>query len=192
MNVFDLPNFSEEVMSKLLDTFIQNEGSTFQNKREETILQTEFLSKILTEINPVFVLETGTHKANFDYFCKLVLPNVQIVTFGNNKKSQECVEYLNKLFGTYIKFILGDSKITLLTCESNAPIDFAWIDGGHDYKTCMSDLLNCSRLNIEHICVDDYNRLVNKPVSDFIDTNNYELVSVSSDIRGIAYLRQLK
>ena len=188
MNIFEHEKFSEDVMKELNMTFVQDEGSTFQNKREQTIIQTAFLAEILTNINAKFVLETGTHKANFDYFCKLILPDVQIVTFGNNAKSQICVDYLNNLFGRYIAFIQGDTNITFPKCDTSRPIDFAWVDGGHNYKTCMSDLTNCARLKIPNICVDDYNRLVKLPVSDFIEREGYKLKSVSTDIRGIAYL----
>lgn len=189
MNIFTNEKFSEAVMNTLNNMFVQIEGSTFQNKREETIIQTSFIADILLGIGAKFILETGTHKANFDYFCKLILPDVKIVTFGNNAKSKDCVDYLNGLFGTYITFFLGDTKLTLPKCQTGHQIDFAWVDGGHDYNTCMSDLINCSRLNIPNICVDDYNRLVKRPVTDFIQKTHYELISTSSDDRGIAYLK---
>lgn len=189
MNIFEHINFSEEIMNNLNNSFVQNEGSTFQNKKEQTIIQTSFLTDILTSINPKVVLETGTHKANFDYFCKLILPEVKIITFGNNVKSQICVDYLNKIFEPYILFVLGDSTVTLSKYNTNNPIDFAWVDGGHTYNVCLSDLKNCARLKIPNICVDDYNRLVKSPVTDFINSTNYKIKSVSTDIRGIVYLK---
>ena len=189
MNIFEHETFSVDIMNALNNTFVQTEGSTFQNDRESIITQTSFLTDILVDIDAKFILETGTHKANFDYFCKLIIPEVQIVTFGNNAKSQICVDYLNQLFGTYIKFFLGDTKNPLPKCETSRSIDFGWVDGGHDYNTCMSDLKNCSRLKIPNLCVDDYKRLTNKPVTDFINTEGYKIISVSTDKRGIAYLQ---
>lgn len=188
MNILEHENFSKDIMNRLNGMFVQIEGSTFQNAKEQTIIQTTFIGDILNSISPKVIIETGTHKANFDYFVKLICPEIEIITFGNNAQSQDCVNLLNNEFGKYISFILGDSTKTFSAFTTTKNIDFAWVDGGHSYKICMSDLKNCERLNIPHICVDDYNRLVKKPVTDFVQNSDYKLIKISTDIRGIAYL----
>jgi hypothetical protein len=155
--VFDLEGFSASTVTALTETFEQGEGSTFQNDRAEIELQSSFLIRALRTANARRVLETGTHKAHFGYLAKLAVPDVQLDTFGLDQDSRRCVERLNDLFGPFATFWPGDTKRTLAAFAPAYPIDFAWVDGGHDRATCTSDLDRCARLLVPHVCVDDVN-----------------------------------
>ena len=160
--------------------------------------QINFLTNVLQTVNPKHALETGTESGLFCYFIKEVLPDVQIVTFGldgtDDNRGRKCTDHLNKVFGQYINFIHGDSRETLTNYTTNTPIEFAWIDGGHDVSILTSDLENCSRLKIPHICVDDYYMIhdIIQPCIDlFLEKHpEYKLHSISDkcDDRGIVYL----
>ena len=162
--------------------------------------QVRFLTEVLQKIVPKTILETGTESGLFCYFIKCVLPDAKIITFGLNgtddNRGSNCTNFLNEEFGNYITYIEGDSKETLTNFNINQAIEFAWIDGGHDIPTLMSDLENCSRLKIPNICVDDYymiHDIIQPCVKEFlVKYSQYQLVNVSSadlDDRGIVYLK---
>ena len=162
--------------------------------REE---QLKYLERKLLEINPEYILEIGTELGHFCCFCKLILPKCNIVTLGIQNKSKQATDLLNNLYGSYITYLHGDSKVILPQTKTDKPITFAWVDGGHDYTTAYSDLVNCEKLGITNIFVDDFVGIqdVNKAVSDFIknyptykvlDTNNIKL----DDDRGIVHLKK--
>ena len=128
----------------------------------------------------------------FCYFAHLNAPFAKIDTFGNILESRDSVKILNQEFGDYITFHLGDSRTTLSNFCPAYQIDFAWVDGGHDLETCSSDLLNCDRLRIPRILVDDYRGIeeVKKAVDQFVSVHDYKIVSATGaeDNRGIVYL----
>jgi len=110
---------------------------------------------------------------------------------SGDHRSTKCTNYLNQQLGNYIEFIEGDSRVTLTNFNTDKCIDFAWIDGGHIHDVLLSDLKNCGRLGIKHICVDDYNMFpeFRGTIQEFI-TNypNYKIETVTNDIRGVCYL----
>ncbi|MFH1593681.1 MAG: class I SAM-dependent methyltransferase [Candidatus Omnitrophota bacterium] len=156
--------------------------------------QVRFISSLLSGIKPNRIIEIGTHKGMFCYLVSLYDNTIEIDTFGNLFESQKAVDILNAKFGTHINFIYGDSQNTFREYAAEKVIDFAWVDGGHSYEVCTSDLINCRRLNIPHIAVDDYVRenAVKKSVHDFIKQTGYAIGGRSNfaiDGRGIVYLR---
>jgi hypothetical protein len=191
-SVFDLPDFSPDLVADLLGAYEQGEGSTFQNAPWEIARQTRYLIGVLRTVNARRVLEIGTHKAGFCYLLKLALPSATIDTFGKESESARCVAILNGRLGDFATFHEGDSKATLPAFVPDSPIDFAWIDGGHDEKTCLSDLRNCDRLRIPHVCVDDYRTEpgVAAAVREILSQGSYEIVDVSEDQRGICRLHR--
>lgn len=191
ISAFDLPGFSFELVSMLTHSFPQGEGSTFQNAGDEIVSQTSFLIELLRSVRPAHLLETGTHKGHFCYLARLALPEVRIDTFGIDEGSQRCVDLLNRRLGAYVTFRRGDSKATLSSFHPDYPIDFAWVDGGHDRETCLSDLESCRRLAIPHVCVDDYLGMpsVHDAVNAFVARGHYRVARINEDQRGICYLQ---
>jgi len=182
-----------EILNKLNSVAPIGEGSTYSwSPHEEDDKQKTlgFLRQYLTDGKFNTILETGTHKGHFCFFCKQVLPNVKIFTFGIDNFSINATEILNTEFGKYIWFTLGDSKHTLTTFQPDEKIDLAWIDGGHDYNTAYHDLLNCHRLRIPAILIDDCSliRDVNSAVSDFLKLG-YHISGKFKSSRGIVELK---
>lgn len=172
-------------------------GALLHNPNQEgKNIQLSFLKQILQN-NPVkVILETGTESGMFSYFVYTVNPNIKVYTFGigsQDNRSQKCTDYLNEIFGKYITYIEGDSKNTLTNFNPEQSIDFAWIDGGHDYTTAYTDLVNCARLKIPIVCIDDYNLIeeVCRGVTDFLHNNlEYKIIQISNDDRGICYIQR--
>lgn len=162
--------------------------------------QLKCIKDVLKQNNIQYVLETGTESGMFSYFARCVNPDIKVVTFGMNeghnpttdKRSEVCTGFLNKTFGNYIEYIEGDSRNTLTNFIPKIVIQFAWVDGGHTRDICMSDLNNCKRLHIPHICVDDYNMIseVRETVEQFlIDNPEYQKQFVTDEERGICYIK---
>jgi len=195
-------NIDEDVLNKLLSfcdlkgfapgAFLYNSNDNSKNQ------QLKCIADIFDKIKPKYVLETGTESAMFCYFVKCLVPDIKVVTFGMNDghnptgdhRSQKCTTYLNQIFNNYIEYIEGDSALTLTAFNTKEQIDFAWIDGCHDYNFVMSDLTNCLRLGIKHICLDDYSMFsdVRSAVNEFVNTNSYRIQCVTDEERGICYI----
>lgn len=116
--------------------------------------QVEFLRWVLQSAVPSTVLETGTNKGLFGYLLSLIGKPLKLRTFDLDPRAAQAVDILNN--GQSVvkaEFRAGDTRKTL--AELQEPADFAWIDGGHASDIPMSDLLNCYRLRVPWIAVDD-------------------------------------
>ncbi len=179
-----------------------DEGNLLAVTDDETKeIQTSFLKKYLLEINPKILLETGTNAACFPAFAKEILPDIKIVTFGRDAWSSNCVKAVEEHYKEkFIQFIEGDSTRTFplyidqLKKQTKKKITAAWVDGGHTLPVCLSDLKCCYESGIDHIFIDDINpkwpwqTIV--PLYRFMCNYPYEIVDMSRDKRGIAYLRK--
>jgi hypothetical protein len=194
--LFNWGKLDHDVIRALSNTIPDNyEGCLLDQPYDLRVRsQVNFIASILEEAHPKRILETGTHKAMFCYIVHLYDDSARIDTFGNLDESRRSVDVLNKRYGEYIRYHLGDSRNTLAQFSPAYPVDFAWIDGGHSYEVCKSDLFHCDRLQIPHIAIDDYKWIeeVKRAVHDFVGEGRYSLVSISDvlDYRGIAYLRR--
>ncbi len=194
---FNFSKIDVKLINELRETIpLNDEGYLFEDFNGlRTRTQIIFLASIIKQINAKRILETGTHMAMFCYMVYLSDSSISVDTFGNLAASQKNVDILNQKFGEYIKYHPGDSRITLKSFSPGYKIDFAWIDGGHSFEVCMSDLLNCRRLGIPSIAVDDYKwksdvNDVKMAVDEFIEKYNYSISDISNlaDYRGIVYL----
>lgn len=188
--------FDFELIGKLAKN-LHAQGNLLGNGRMAHPLQVEqirFLTEVIGKIRPSHIVETGTHFAGFDYFALLLDRTVKIDTFGINEGSKKAVDILNERFKADIHFHLGDSVKTFTEFMPEAKIDFAWVDGGHDYATCLNDLINCARLKILNICCDDYgmSKDVRQAVAIFLMTKpQYKVQDIDREVdkRRIIYLK---
>jgi len=193
--IFDWKKLDMEIVYKLRDSLKTNdEGYLFDYSSGDLRVRTQinYLASIIKGGRVKRILETGTHNAMFCYLAYLCNSSVAIDTFGNLPESREAVNILNNKYGAYISYHLGDTRQTLSSFSPDYQIDFAWIDGGHLFEVCSSDLLNCARLGIPSITVDDYkwNGEVKQAVDEFSGRCGYSIQYISNlaDYRGIAHL----
>lgn len=100
------------------------------------------------------ILETGTNKGMFIYFLSLVTRGVTIHTFDTDPRSARAVELINRAQKDVVAvFHEGDTRQTLK--ELNVSPQLAWIDGGHEADIPLNDLMQCFRLRIPYVAVDD-------------------------------------
>ena len=191
---FDWKKLDNELIEKLNATMpLINEGGLLDKANDLRVrAQVSFLATLIRQSNVKRILEAGTHKAMFCYVAYLCNSAIIIDTFGNLQESQKAVDVLNCEFGKYIRYHLGDTRRTLRDFSPEYQIDFAWVDGGHSFDVCFSDLVNCHRLNIPSIAVDDYkgDDNIKKAVSKFTEEHNYLITGISNliDYRGIVHL----
>lgn len=172
----ELANYDYDFLCKLQSMFDYGEGALFNWRScDSAVHQINFHKKWLSEINPNYILETGTYKGFYSYFVKNLLPNVKVYTFGINEESQLCVDAINEFYNeNFITFFSGDSKKTLTNFDNpdNIKFDVAWVDGGHSYDCAISDLINCANLGIEKILIDDCDLAqVAQAVDEFLNTS---------------------
>lgn len=181
-------NINYEFVNKLNQK--GGEGSTLYSAGMGSGPHLEYKIKWLQEIKPTTLLETGTNKAQFCYIVKLLFPNCKITTLDIHEWCQEMVNMVLEETNTEgIAFIQGDTRNTLKTIDDS--FDCAWIDGGHSYEICLSDLRECNRLGIPHLLVDDWVFCadVKTAVMDFVKETKYEIVDTSMDSPGIVELK---
>lgn len=197
-----LESFDYEFIERLHAVDVSCDGSTFYYDSGNVFgdlesMRVQVLShmEVLEELKPKTILEVGTHKAQYAYLAKKVLPEVQVVTFGIDEGSQTCVDMVNEYYGeNFIEFYHGDSLETLTEYQTDKVFDLAWVDGGHSYECAFTDLKNCARLGIKTILLDDtttYPDRVGRAMIDFNQEYGYNLVSTSDDCRGIAWLEKI-
>jgi hypothetical protein len=126
-------------------------GSTDDTTAEA---QVEFLRWALLQAAPRVVLETGTHQGHFGYLLSLVARGVTLHTCDVNPHAAQAVTLLNAGQANMACVLHeGDSRVTLPALD--VPAQFAWIDGGHDTPVAVSDLIQCQRLRIPYVALDD-------------------------------------
>lgn len=167
-----------------------SEGSTLYDAGMGSGAHLEYKKKWLERIKPTNLLETGTNKAQFCYIVKLLFPNCKITTLDVHEWCQDTVNSVLKETGTEgITFVQGDTLQTLKNIDER--FDCAWIDGGHSYEVCLSDLRECNRLGIKSILIDDFISIaeVQHAILDFVNETNYAIVGTSMDSPGIVELK---
>lgn len=187
------PRYDFDFLNRLFSAWNQCEGSTFGwDDMEGCSRQLAFHQECFASVSPRRILEVGAHKGAYAYFCKIEIPDVTMVTFGIEPESRGCIDMINDYFGSnFVTFIHGNSEVTLTGYRSEEKFDLAWIDGGHDFDTALSDLRNAARLNVGTILVDDMAMgSVNAAVAQFTAESGYHIVSRSTDARIIARLQR--
>jgi len=201
----ELLEYDYEFLSKLEGMFDHSEGGLFNWRTAENMVhQLKFHKKYLQKIQPKYILEIGTFKGFYSYVVKKEIPEVKVYTFGINEESQLCVDAINELYGeNFITFFPGDSLETLTSFDNpdDIPFDMAWVDGGHSYECAISDLVNCGKLGIENILIDDCDMgqvtaalrdFCNMVFSDNENDYSYSIKDYSPNERMITYLSREK
>jgi len=103
-----------------------------------------------------------------------------------NPYSEEAVNDLLKKFRNNINLIKGNSNLILKKIDTSK-IDYVFLDGGHDYETVKSDLINCKEVlnNNGTILCDDYNLSyapgVKQAIDEFVTINNLKCEIICED-----------
>lgn len=199
----ELQKYDYDFLNELYIQFDHHEGCSFGWRTVDALLsQILFHEKTVESLNPKTVLEVGTYKAMYPYFLKKNISDVKVYTFGIDEGSQKCVDLVNKYFNEeFVSFTLGDSRETLSEFDpKDIVFDLAWVDGGHTYDVAYSDLINCARLEVPEILIDDVDMhevksALNKFLSNTYENENgeyyYEVVDQSKGERMITYIKKI-
>jgi predicted O-methyltransferase YrrM len=188
---------SQELFRRLAGTYDTVEGNLLERADALTTeAQLEALRYALHQARPRRVLETGTNKSLFGYVLAHLVHDVDLYTFDGDPRCAAGVALLNAgQANVRAHFTLGDTKQTLPAFDA-AGLGFAWIDGGHDEATALSDLREAMRLAVPLIAVDDVRTMPEvaravaaalraNPAYQSLDNPYYQ-----HDSRGIVLLRR--
>lgn len=184
---------STDLYRALCQCGASGDGNLLERTDEPTAAaQIEFLRWAFQLSTPKVVLETGTNKGLFGYLLSLIGRGITLHTFDCDPRSAEAVALLNRSQkNVQAQFYAGDSRETVRSFSKR--VDFAWVDGGHDGAIALSDLLNCYRLRVPYVAVDDTAfPSVAGAVEYLIGHAPYELIGNpfrSQDRRGALLLR---
>lgn len=193
---------STELYKQLIAVNPSDEGNLLENTDGSEAAQVKFIVDLLLSLKPEFIMEVGTNKALFSYVVSQKSPvDTIIYTFDVDSNSSKCVAILNKANPNVdIHFFVGDSRHTVpvqmrhMKKIANKRRSLAFIDGGHDYIFCHSDLLQAEELGTSHILVDDYlgSEDVRAAVGNFSANSDYFPVKnpYFGDFRGLILLKK--
>jgi predicted O-methyltransferase YrrM len=155
MNLFAEYARGTELYRQLCGVSDSPHGNLLEHTGDQTAdAQIEFLRWALHRANPKLIIETGTNKGLFAYLVSLICRDVTIHTFDADARAGVAVELINKAQkNVHVIFHKGDSRRTL--AASNVEAEFAWIDGGHEGDVPLKDLMECYRLAVPYVAVDD-------------------------------------
>ncbi len=138
--------------------------------------QTEFLRWALNLSHAVTIIETGTNKGMFGCLLSVIAyRGVLLSTIDQWDQSFRATQAIKDSGQIAIRFHHGDSRKCLAAFKQTA--NFAWIDGGHEGDVPLSDLLNCHRLRVPYVAVDDtVEPDVGAAVQNVIDRGLYEII----------------
>lgn len=200
LNSVYLKIIGNPLYNKLLSSSKSTEGGFLCGHDNELTRFSQFslLLNILNATKPKRILEIGTHKYLFTYFLSYFIEHFKIDTFDCNEECIKSWDIINDALPNIdIHFHIGDSKESVknLLNPREDKFDFAWVDGGHDYETVLSDLNNCARLKIPYILSDDSKlEPINNAIVEFFRTNKnyYEVKNPYWDYdgRGIVVIRR--
>jgi len=121
-----------------------------------------YLAGLVSNGNIKLVGEVGFNAGFSSYIFLDTNPDIKVVSFDLVKYSyvKSAKKMIDKKFPGRHILIYGDSKQTLPKfAEENPDIyfDLVFIDGGHDYKTAKSDIINLRRLSTKDtiVIIDD-------------------------------------
>lgn len=90
---------------------------------------------------------------------------------------------MKKKFGDRFTLIEGDSRITVpeyAASHSSEKFDLIFIDGGHTFDCCLSDIQNCSLLSHPEtlVLIDDYTEEVKAAVETCVQAGLIEILEI--------------
>ena len=176
-----------------------NEGALFNNPNAEGMAsQLEFIESVLLDLQPKTILEIGTNKGFFSYFCLSVLFGaVDIYTIDVEYFSSKACDIINDYFHNLyaVRFIQGKSQDVLKKWALTNRVDLIYIDGAHDYLSVKADLENSYRISDCPILIDDCIEAtpdVLRATLEFCSDRFYSLSPVlENDDRGLRLLKYI-
>jgi predicted O-methyltransferase YrrM len=187
----------QELFHQLAATYETVEGNMLERAdARTTAAQVEAIRYALRLARPRAVLETGTNKSLFGYVLSQLARDLTLYTFDGDERAARGVEILAAAQSNVRPvFALGDTKQTLAGLNVEG-IGLAWIDGGHDEATALSDLRHAARLGVPLVAIDDARTMpeVARAVAQLLgERDDYATLPnpfYRHDARGIVLLRR--
>jgi predicted O-methyltransferase YrrM len=174
----DLIKRSEEY-TRLSAAFSTCEGNLLEVTDDTTAVpQIEamegFLRMARPSNRPIRVLETGTNKGMFGLLLSR-WGGGELWTHDCDPRTKEVAKIMTEnLRNIDLHYHHGPSEEGLKLLEDVGYFDLFWVDGGHDYEVCVSDLNHAKRLKVPIVVIDDGNMdTVDKAINDVLVDSEY-------------------
>lgn len=98
--------------------------------------------------NAKYIMEIGFNGGHSADAFLSYRSHIQLTSFdlGEHEYVKQGKEYINHYYPNRHTLLLGNSVETVPIFQPMYKYDVIFIDGGHDYATARSDILNCKRL----------------------------------------------
>lgn len=168
-----------------LDTYLSEQGVCVTEGYVTDGQKAGFIRDIQRIPNIKKILEIGF---NAGHSAELFLTTTQcekLVSFDINSHPYLKIgaEFIKKKFGDRFTLVEGDSmiKVPEYATYSNEKFDLIFIDGGHSFECCFSDIQNCSKLAHQEtfVLIDDYEREVKMAVDACVNSGLIVLLDLN-------------
>lgn len=170
-----------------IDEFYGKHGyniNNFEGYSAQCFLEKEFLKYlVLSKIDQptLNILEIGFNAGHSSDIFLSSHPTCKVVSFDILCHDYLAIgkKYIDSKYPKRHMLIIGDSRVTIPTYESNIKFDIIFIDGGHEDDVPEKDLRNCQRLShpdsiivmndVKHNHINGFNIMPSKAWKDLID-----------------------
>lgn len=160
-----------------LDTYLNERGVCITEGYVTLEQKAEFIQELQKLSSVKKILEIGFNAGHSSELFLSTTKCEKLVSFDINIHPyvKTGVEFMKKKFGDRFTWIEGDSRIQVpLYAKSHRDekFDLIFIDGGHSFECCYSDIWNCSFLAHEEtiLWIDDYGGAVKAAVDKWAKT----------------------
>lgn len=136
---------------KIINNLGFSNGFKAEGYSQQVVGQSNFLKNITNNKNIKNVMEIGFNGGHSAELFLSSNKNINLVSFdiGEHEYVKLGKQFIDKTYPGRHKLIIGDSLKTVPEYSKtvNKKFDLIFIDGGHDYNTAKSDLINCKNLS---------------------------------------------
>ncbi len=131
--------------------YLSKQGFTIE-EGSASLEQLRYLAKLACRQNVKIIGEVGFNAGFSSYVFLKANPKAKVISFdiAEHKYIKTAKRFVDQQFPKRHALIKGDSKQTIPQFSKKHPdvrFDLVFIDGGHDYKTAESDIVNMKLLS---------------------------------------------
>lgn len=179
----------EDLANVNLDTYLHEHNALITEGYVTPQQKAEFIRDLRDPSKIKKILEIGFNAGHSSELFLSATDCEKLVSFDINIHPYVSVgaEFIKKKFGDRFTLISGDSRKQVpqyAASHNNETFDLIFIDGGHSFNCCLSDILNCRQLAHKDtlLWIDDYVAEVKAAVDNCVEKGWIELLTCKETI----------